>query len=103
MTADGRDTAGHTPGPWKYEIGIPDAKTGELHHLITDDNGIVLADVNERHEDGYLMAVAPDLLAVCKAFLAEYEKAQNSYQVAIGVGNVLAEMISAVRKAEVRP
>jgi hypothetical protein len=92
----------HTPGPWRYETNVPAAyveQPEEKLDIITDSEGYVLADVYIRHEDGWLIATAPDLLAACKRLLEEiHEQGYDYYNTPI-LG-AIEQAQEAIAKAE---
>lgn len=59
----------HTPGPWKA------GKDVGYTHIVYDNDDLCVADVlTDSDEDTQLIAAAPDLLAACKAALADCEE-----------------------------
>ncbi len=63
--------ADHTPGPWKY-LEYPDSRirSGNTRIAKVHVSGIIGEDIPDSISgyiaNGYLMAAAPDLLAVCE-------------------------------------
>lgn len=93
-----RDSATHTPGPWKL---VPIyAQAGELTHAVTDESGHACITyalprtlaAAELMANAQLIAAAPDLLAAAIAAL-------SIIQIERPDGSICADLISAIRKA----
>lgn len=96
----------HTPGPWWWnpkggEVLAPVA-TGDVvgnGHLAVGYEGHVIAESVSRR-NGQLLAAAPELLAVCKEFVAAFDPASNGFASADDAVRVIREVRAAVEKAE---
>lgn len=60
----------HTPGPWIYFGDDDSLFWGEIRGTETFELIAKQPELDDRHDDFVLMAVAPDLLAVCEQVLA---------------------------------
>ena len=57
----------HSPGPWEVECVMCDEVNGEAYEVHADGGAISIA-APPSEADAYLIAAAPDLLAVAKAY-----------------------------------
>ena len=71
-------TSKHTPGPWEVFTAVDEPQMGNFHSAIYGPVGdydclfVALANQNGNYEgDARLIAAAPELLELVKAFVAE--------------------------------
>jgi len=95
----------HTPGPWAYTPGI-------LKHYVDSPDGDVHIGLQEMHPiDGHdvpsaanarLISAAPELLAACKAVLAERDRFMSQFDPQPRDTPQIAACRAAIAKAEGR-
>jgi hypothetical protein len=90
--------AKHTPGPWS--VGHPDDNgqpvvTSAYFEIATCWHHCVASVEKQAHANARLMAAAPDMLSVVKAFVAQYPVGLNPF-----LDEAYREALAAIAKAQ---
>jgi len=72
-------SAGHTPGPWRFELAIGPHGQKCYHTIKCNEYDYVASTWGKPHEaNARLIAAAPELLAALKELLESYERQMHS-------------------------
>lgn len=93
----------HTPGPWKYDMGLTDNDTTSNVAFITDDDGFLIARLTRTGPQKSLHADTAFIVRACNAheeLLAALRRSVEAMAARMPHCSVLPDARAAIAKAE---